>query len=95
MKNALRPNGIVCCQGEDNWYCPHIISEVLKFAGEIFPSVSYALSKVPSFPAGTCGYILCSLEAVSPEIQVNKFKNFQGSNVIILRIKDFQNQFIC
>lgn len=64
MKEALKPNGLVCCQGEDNWFYPDIVVNVMKFAGEIFPSISYCLSQVPTFPAGTCGYILCSLEKV-------------------------------
>ncbi len=65
MKESLRENGIICCQGEDNWYYSKLIADIVKFAGNIFPSVSYSLGKVPSYPAGTCGYILCCLEDVS------------------------------
>lgn len=62
LKNALRPNGIVCCQGETHWLFSDLIKTILGFAGDIFPSVSYAQTQIPTYPTGTIGFILCSLE---------------------------------
>lgn len=64
MKNALRPNGIVCCQGETFWIFRDLIKKIISFAGNIFPSVSYAQTQIPTYPAGCIGFILCSLEEV-------------------------------
>jgi spermidine synthase len=62
MKNALRPNGIVCCQGENFWLFGETISNIIKFAVNVFPSVSWAHTQIPSYPTGTIGFIICSLE---------------------------------
>lgn len=63
MKNALRPNGIVCCQGESLWHYSDLVTRIIGFAGELFPTVSYAVGQTPTYPSGTIGYILCSLES--------------------------------
>jgi len=63
MKNALRPNGIICCQGENFWYFSDLVAKIVNFAGQIFPTVSYALTQIPSYPSGCIGFILCSLES--------------------------------
>lgn len=65
MKKALRPGGIICCQGENLWHYPELIAKIIGFAGEIFPTVSYAVGQTPTYPSGTLGYILCSLNEVS------------------------------
>ena len=62
MKNALRPNGIICCQGENFWYFSDLVAKIVNFAGNIFPTVSYALTQIPSYPSGCIGFVLCSLE---------------------------------
>jgi len=64
MKNALRPKGIICCQGENLWQYSDLVSKIITFAGEIFPTVSYAVCQTPSYPSGTIGFVLCSLESV-------------------------------
>ncbi len=65
MRNSLRPKGIVCCQGENLWHYQDLVSRMISFAGEIFSTVSYAVGQTPSYPSGTIGYILCSLESVN------------------------------
>jgi spermidine synthase len=50
MKNALREKGIICCQGETHWNFSELISKIVSFAGNIFPTVSYGInSKLFSF----------------------------------------------
>jgi spermidine synthase len=63
MKNALRENGMICCQGETHWLFSNLINKVMTFAGDIFPSVSYAQCQVPTYPTGLIGFVMCSLEA--------------------------------
>ncbi len=72
MKTALRPKGIVCCQGESIWHYASLIEKILTFAGDIYPSVSYAVGQTPTYPSGIIGFILCSLEEVSFHLD-NKF----------------------
>jgi len=62
MKNALKPKGVVCCQGETPWLFAPLIKNILNFAGNMFSSVSYAQTMIPSYPMGSIGFILCSLE---------------------------------
>jgi len=62
MKNALKPDGIVCCQGETFWIMSETIANIIEFAGNIFPSVSYAQTQIPSYPTGCIGFVICSLE---------------------------------
>ena len=65
MKNALRANGIVCCQGENFWVFSDLVKNIVNFAGNVFPSVSYAQTQIPTYPTGCIGFIICSLEKVS------------------------------
>lgn len=62
MKDALKPKGIICCQGENLWHYADLISNIIKFAGNIFPTVSYAVAQTPTYPSGTIGFVICSLE---------------------------------
>jgi len=62
MKNALKPKGIICCQGENFWILSETICKIMDFAGKMFPSVSYAQTQIPTYPTGCIGYVICSLE---------------------------------
>ncbi len=62
--DSLRPNGIVCCQGENLWLFGKLVKEILTFANTLFPSVGYAYTQIPSYPCGLIGFVLCSKEAV-------------------------------
>ena len=82
MKSALRENGIICCQGETHWLFSDLIKKVVEFAGNIFPSVSYAQVQIPTYPTGTIGFILCSLEANKKfATPVHKFDNKQVNSM--------------
>lgn len=63
MRDALRDNGILCCQGECQWLNIHLIRSVLDFARELFPTVQYAYTTIPTYPSGQIGFILCSKES--------------------------------
>eukprot|EP00126_Sphaerothecum_destruens_P013893 Sdes_comp23787_c0_seq1m21945 len=62
MKNALKPNGIVCTQGECVWLHLDLISSLLKVCNSLFSSVDYAYTTIPTYPSGQIGFVLCSLD---------------------------------
>jgi len=57
---ALKPGGILCSQGENQWYHSKLISEMVTFCKNIFPTVSYAYTSIPTYPGGQIGLLLCS-----------------------------------
>mmetsp|Transcript_6883 Transcript_6883/g.10232 ORF Transcript_6883/g.10232 Transcript_6883/m.10232 type:complete len:289 (-) Transcript_6883:7-873(-) len=63
MSDALAPGGVVCTQGECQWLHVDFIKEVMERAREIFPTVQYAYSTVPSYPSGQLGFIVAAKEA--------------------------------
>jgi spermidine synthase len=52
-------------KGENFWYFSDLVSKIVSFAGGIFPTVSYGLTQIPSYPSGCIGFILCSMEEVT------------------------------
>ncbi|CAF0730168.1 unnamed protein product [Adineta ricciae] len=63
LKSALKPpHGIICCQGESIWLHLNLIKKIVTFARDIFPTVSYAFASTPTYPSGTIGFLICSLE---------------------------------
>lgn len=69
MKKSLKPNGLLCVQGESFWLDLPIIKEILTFSRKHFPVVSYAHALVPTYTSGVIGFVLCSLD------KDTKFKN--------------------
>ncbi|KAJ1459621.1 S-adenosyl-L-methionine-dependent methyltransferase [Pelagophyceae sp. CCMP2097] len=65
MRAALAPGGITCTQGECMWLHLPLIASVISACGEIFPSVEYAYTTIPSYPSGQIGFIMCSLNAAA------------------------------
>jgi spermidine synthase len=60
LKNALRPGGIVCSQGESQWLHLEIITGLVKKVSKIFPVVEYAYTTIPTYPSGQIGFLICS-----------------------------------
>eukprot|EP01111_Echinosteliopsis_oligospora_P012185 TRINITY_DN414_c0_g1_i1.p1 TRINITY_DN414_c0_g1~~TRINITY_DN414_c0_g1_i1.p1 ORF type:complete len:281 (-),score=81.03 TRINITY_DN414_c0_g1_i1:27-869(-) len=58
VKSCLKPGGIACSQAESMWLHLHTIEAMFKFCKDIFPSVEYAWSSVPTYPAGAIGYLI-------------------------------------
>lgn len=69
MKQALRPGGIVCSQGECMWLHLSLIKDMQDFCKELFPSVDYAFCCIPTYPSGQIGFTLASL---NPETNFRK-----------------------
>ncbi|VDH92172.1 spermidine synthase [Mytilus galloprovincialis] len=60
MKTALKPGGIVCCQGECLWLHLDLIKGMLDFCGNLYAVTSYAYTAIPTYPSGQIGFIMCS-----------------------------------
>ena len=60
MKNALGPQGVICTQGECMWLHLDLIANVFNQCKEIFPSVRYAYTTIPTYPSGQIGFIIAS-----------------------------------
>ncbi|XP_020785532.2 spermidine synthase [Boleophthalmus pectinirostris] len=60
MKTALRPNGILCCQGECQWLHLQLIKDMQTFCKSLFPVVDYAYCTIPTYPGGQIGFMCCS-----------------------------------
>ncbi|KAJ8021850.1 Spermidine synthase [Holothuria leucospilota] len=61
MKSALKPNGIICSQGECLWLHLEIITKMQTFCRSLFPAVDYGYCTIPTYPSGQIGFTLCSL----------------------------------
>lgn len=62
MKIALKPDGVMCCQGETPWFDLPLITRMLRDCHSIFPKVAYAVGNTPTYVGGQMGYMLCSLD---------------------------------
>lgn len=62
MKRALTFGGVIATQGECLWLHLPLITTVLQACAEVFASVDYAFTTVPSYPSGQIGFILASNE---------------------------------
>jgi len=85
MYAALRPNGIVCTQGENMFIHFDLIRDLLACCKDIFGHAEYATTSVPSYPCGQIGFILACKGTSSN-------KNVKISCSIPLRYPTFQNE---
>jgi len=85
MYAALRPNGIVCTQGENMFIHFDLIRDLLACCKDIFGHAEYATTSVPSYPCGQIGFILACKGTSSN-------KNVKRSCSIPLRYPTFQNE---
>ncbi len=60
LYRALAPGGIVCSQAESLWLHGPLIKELVAMSREIFPSVEYAFTTIPTYPSGQIGFMLSS-----------------------------------
>ncbi|XP_015756173.1 PREDICTED: spermidine synthase-like [Acropora digitifera] len=65
MKKALKPDGILCCQGECLWLDLSLIKSMVDFSKDLFPVVNYGFTTIPTYPCGQIGFIMCSKNKVS------------------------------
>lgn len=60
-KKALLPGGIICAQSECMWLHLDLIKSLKETSKELFPSVEYAYTCIPTYPCGQIGYLISSL----------------------------------
>mmetsp|Transcript_5544 Transcript_5544/g.8057 ORF Transcript_5544/g.8057 Transcript_5544/m.8057 type:complete len:369 (-) Transcript_5544:239-1345(-) len=60
MSDALNDGGIICAQAESFWTHLDLIADVVECCADIFESVEYASTTVPTYPCGQIGFILAS-----------------------------------
>jgi len=63
LRAAMRPGAIMCNQGECVWLHLELIGECMGSCKEVFPSVDYAYTTIPTYPSGQIGFLLCSTAA--------------------------------
>ena len=61
MRDALRPGGIVCTQGESLWLHLDTIRDMMCFCRDLFDTVEYANMSIPTYPAGQIGFVICTV----------------------------------
>ncbi|KAL4223263.1 Mannan-binding lectin serine protease [Mactra antiquata] len=68
LKAALKPNGIICSQGENMWLDLDIVEKLLSGCRSLFPSTGYAYASMPTYAGGHIGFIMAS---TNPDIRFN------------------------
>ncbi|XP_075238466.1 spermidine Synthase isoform X2 [Lycorma delicatula] len=63
MREALKPNGIVCSQAGTVWFNLREVIDVMSHCKNVFKTHAYAYTCVPSYPSGQIGFVLGSLDA--------------------------------
>lgn len=73
MGSALREGGFISLQGECIWLHLDLIAPLLRDCRQIFASVEYAYTTIPTYPSGQIGFILCGkTEGISVKNAVRK-----------------------
>eukprot|EP01087_Luapelamoeba_hula_P024304 TRINITY_DN91_c0_g1_i1.p1 TRINITY_DN91_c0_g1~~TRINITY_DN91_c0_g1_i1.p1 ORF type:complete len:287 (+),score=53.29 TRINITY_DN91_c0_g1_i1:67-927(+) len=62
MRNALKDGGIVCTQAECLWLHLDLISSLVNSSREMYNTVEYAFTTIPTYPCGQVGFVVCSLQ---------------------------------
>eukprot|EP00331_Platyophrya_macrostoma_P011478 CAMPEP_0176421776 /NCGR_PEP_ID=MMETSP0127-20121128/9366_1 /TAXON_ID=938130 /ORGANISM="Platyophrya macrostoma, Strain WH" /LENGTH=275 /DNA_ID=CAMNT_0017802553 /DNA_START=60 /DNA_END=887 /DNA_ORIENTATION=- len=67
VKRCLKPNGIVCSQGESAWLHLKLIENMSSFLKEkmAFPSVKYGMIYIPTYPCGSIGCLIAAKDAAT------------------------------
>ena len=60
LHDALKPGGNISTQGECLWLHLPLITSIQKMTREIFPTVDFAYTTIPTYPSGQIGFTLCS-----------------------------------
>ena len=61
--DALAPGGSISTQGECLWLHLPLIKSTNTMVKEIFPTVEYAFTTIPTYPSGQIGFCLASKDA--------------------------------
>ncbi|KAH8599438.1 spermidine synthase-like protein [Bisporella sp. PMI_857] len=83
---ALREGGVITTQAENQWLHLPLITKLKRDCKEVFPTVEYGYTTIPTYPSGQIGFMVCSkdgkrdvtkpLRTVSPEEEEKLFKYY-------------------
>lgn len=90
MKQALRPNGIVCSQGGTYWTDLKHVKETLDHCRKQFASAAYAVTSVPSYPCGQIGFVIGSVDP-NVDLKIPK-KSFTDAELDAMRMRYYSNE---
>lgn len=80
LKESLKPGGSISTQAECIWLHLPLIGELVSMAQGLFPTVEYAYTSIPSYPSGTIGFVVCSLDATrdlkTPLVKINNTRYY-------------------
>lgn len=62
LKESLKPGGSISTQGESIWLHLPLITDLMTMTQGLFPVVEYAYTSIPTYPSGTIGFVVCSLD---------------------------------
>ncbi|EKG13563.1 Spermine synthase [Macrophomina phaseolina MS6] len=59
LNGALREGGVITTQAENQWLHMPLIAKLMKDCKEVFPTVEYAYTTIPTYPSGQIGFMVC------------------------------------
>ncbi|KAL8966067.1 MAG: hypothetical protein Q9183_003535 [Haloplaca sp. 2 TL-2023] len=63
LYGALREGGVITTQAENQWLHLSLITNLKKQCKEVFPTVEYAYTTIPTYPSGQIGFMVCCKDA--------------------------------
>lgn len=93
LKQALKPNGIICSQGGTFWSQVEHVKETLKNCRKHFEVVNYATASVPTYPTGLIGFVIASRQS-QDVLTVPKLK-FSDEEVETLDLRYYNSEIHC
>lgn len=60
LRAAMKPGAIMCNQGQCLWLNLDLIGNCLKSCTNVFDSVDYSYTTIPTYPSGQIGFLICS-----------------------------------
>jgi len=63
LHGALTEKGVITTQAENQWLHLSLITQLKKDCKQVFPTVEYAYTTIPTYPSGQIGFMVCSKDA--------------------------------
>lgn len=88
MYRSLRDGGIVATQGECMWLHLNLITPLMASCREIYSTVEYAFTSIPTYPSGQIGFLMCAKQGCnlkepcrSPSDEMQKSLQYYNSEI--------------
>lgn len=62
LKESLAPGGSISTQGECIWLHLPLINDLMTMTRTLFPVAEFAYTSIPTYPSGTIGFVVCTLD---------------------------------